>query len=143
APRRPGRGRRRHPRRGPPPRARAAQRPRDGRAAARGRGVRAGAGGGGRARSEDPVGAPPMPKYLPRATLAFRHALVATCDRGPSDAGLLADAAVAISDRLVGWVGPDAALETSVDLAGAEVVDVAGRLVTPGLVDSHTHLVFA
>jgi imidazolonepropionase len=84
-----------------------------------------------------------MPKYLPRATLAFRHALVATCDRGASDAGLLPDAAVALSDRLVGWVGPDAALEASVDLARAEVLDVAGRLVTPGLVDSHTHLVFA
>ncbi|MFL5300760.1 MAG: imidazolonepropionase, partial [Anaeromyxobacteraceae bacterium] len=84
-----------------------------------------------------------MPRYLPRATLAFRHALVATCDRGASDAGLVPDAAVAVSDRLVGWVGPDAALEASVDLAGADVVDVAGRLVTPGLVDSHTHLVFA
>jgi len=50
---------------------------------------------------------------------------------------------VALSDRLVGWVGPDARLEAEVDLAHAEVVDAGGRLVTPGLVDSHTHLVFA
>jgi len=81
--------------------------------------------------------------YRPRATLAFRHALVATCDAGSSDAGLVPDGAVAVSDRLVGWVGPDARLEAEVDLAGAEVVDAGGRLLTPGLVDSHTHLVFA
>jgi imidazolonepropionase len=81
--------------------------------------------------------------HRPRATLAFRHALVATCDAGRSDAGLVEDGAVAISDRLVGWVGPDARLEAEVDLAGAEVVDAGGRLLTPGLVDSHTHLVFA
>src|SRR3990172_6330096 len=81
--------------------------------------------------------------YRPRAPLAFRHALVATCDAGSSDAGLVPDGAVAVSDRLVGWVGPDARLEAEVDLAGAEVVDGGGRLLTPGLVDSHTHLVFA
>jgi imidazolonepropionase len=81
--------------------------------------------------------------HRPKATLAFRHALVATCDAGPSDAGLVTDGAIAISDRLVGWVGPDRALEVAVDLEGAEILDAGGRLVTPGLVDSHTHLVFA
>jgi imidazolonepropionase len=79
----------------------------------------------------------------PRATLAIRRALVATCDAGPSDAGLVPDGAVAIDDRLVAWVGPDARLEAAVDLDGAEVVDAGGRLVTPGLVDAHTHLVHA
>jgi imidazolonepropionase len=83
------------------------------------------------------------PPYRPRATLVFRNALVATCDAGPSDAGLVTDGAVAVSDRLVGWVGPDARLEAEVDLSGAQVVDAGGRLLTPGLVDSHTHLVFA
>jgi imidazolonepropionase len=78
-----------------------------------------------------------------RATVAVRGALVATCDAGPSDAGLLPGGAVAIDDRLVAWVGRDADLASAVDLAGAEVVDAGGRLVTPGLVDSHTHLVFA
>jgi len=77
-----------------------------------------------------------------QATLAVRHALVATCDRGPSDAGLLEDAAVAVDDRLVGWVGPDAGLEEAADLSEARQVDARGRLVTPGLVDAHTHLLF-
>ena len=80
---------------------------------------------------------PPFP-----ATLVVRDALVATCDAGPSDAGLLPGAAVAVDGRLLGWVGPDAELERACDLAGAKVLDAGGRLVTPGLVDSHTHLVF-
>jgi imidazolonepropionase len=81
--------------------------------------------------------------HLPKATLVIRHAHVATCAAGASDAGVLADAAVAVSGHLVGWVGPDGALAAAVDLEGAESIDAGGRLVTPGLVDSHTHLVFA
>ena len=46
----------------------------------------------------------------PRVTLAVRNALVATCDAGPSDAGLVPAGAVAIADRLIAWVGPDAEL---------------------------------
>ena len=68
---------------------------------------------------------------------------MATCDRGPSDAGLLHAAAVAVEDRRVAWVGRDQDLEDAVQLEGARVIDARGGLVTPGLVDSHTHLVFA
>ena len=86
----------------------------------------------------------PAPKSLrPKATLAVRNAVVATCDRGPSDAGLLPGGAVAVDDRRVAWVGRDRDLEAAVDLEGARILDADGRLVTPGLVDSHTHLVFA
>jgi imidazolonepropionase len=79
----------------------------------------------------------------PRATLALRNATVATCDRGPSDAGLVPGGAVAIADREIAWVGRDRELGSAVDLDGARVLDLDGALVTPGLVDSHTHLVFA
>jgi imidazolonepropionase len=79
----------------------------------------------------------------PRATLAIRKAVVATCDRGPSDPGLVPDGAVAIDDRRVSWVGPGAELTRAVDLEGAVLIDARGGLVTPGLVDSHTHLLFA
>lgn len=86
----------------------------------------------------------PAPSALrPRATLAIRNAVVATCDRGPSDAGLVPGAAVAVADRLIAWVGPDRELADAVDLDQAEVLDARGGLVSPGLVDSHTHLVFA
>jgi imidazolonepropionase len=80
---------------------------------------------------------------LPKPTLVLRNAAVATCDRGASDAGLIPGGAVAIEDRRIAWVGRDRDLEAAVDLGGARVIDAQGGLVTPGLVDSHTHLVFA
>jgi imidazolonepropionase len=77
------------------------------------------------------------------ATLVVRNAVLATCDRGPLDPGLVPGGAVAVDDRRIVWVGRDRDLEAAVDLAGARVLDTRGALVTPGLVDSHTHLVFA
>jgi imidazolonepropionase len=86
----------------------------------------------------------PAPKSLrPKATLVVRNAVLATCDRGPSDVGLVPGGAVAIEDRRIAWVGRDRDLEAAVDVEGATTLDAAGGLVTPGLVDSHTHLVFA
>jgi imidazolonepropionase len=77
-----------------------------------------------------------------RATLAVRRATLATCDGAPQDPVLRADHAVAVDGERVCWVGPDAALASAVDLSGARAIDAGGWLVTPGLVDSHTHLVF-
>ncbi|HEY6097955.1 MAG TPA: imidazolonepropionase, partial [Anaeromyxobacter sp.] len=86
----------------------------------------------------------PAPTPLrPRATLAVRNAVLATCDRGASDPGLVPAGAVAVEDRRIAWVGKDRDLESAVELDGAAVLDARGGLVTPGLVDSHTHLVFA
>lgn len=53
-------------------------------------------------------------------------------------AGRLADAAVVLEGDVVAWVGP-AAHAPAADAR----VDVDGRAVLPGWVDSHTHLVFA
>lgn len=52
--------------------------------------------------------------------------------------GTLADAALVLDGDRVAWAGP-AARAPDAD----ESVDVAGRAVLPGWVDSHTHLVFA
>jgi imidazolonepropionase len=69
-------------------------------------------------------------------------AAVATMDPArPGPYGLVDDAAVGVTDGRVGWVGPMAELPPG---SGAtRTVDAAGALVTPGLVDCHTHLVFA
>lgn len=77
-----------------------------------------------------------------RASLVVRRATLATCDRGPHDPDLRPIHAVAVDGARVAWIGPDADLERAVDLTGAQVVDADGRLVSPGLVDSHTHLLF-
>ncbi|MDP1878091.1 MAG: imidazolonepropionase [Actinomycetota bacterium] len=57
---------------------------------------------------------------------------------GQGPLGLIADAAVVISDGLVSWVG------RAVDCGPADAaVDLDGRTVLPGFVDSHAHPVFA
>jgi imidazolonepropionase len=78
----------------------------------------------------------------PPPTLAVRRASLATCDAGVSDAGLQSDAALVVRGGEVCWIGPDAEVESRFDLSSTLQVDARGRLVTPGLVDSHTHLLF-
>jgi imidazolonepropionase len=63
---------------------------------------------------------------------------------GPEDLGLVPDGALAIVDQRIFWTGPTADLDRAVRVGPrTQVFDVHGRLVTPGLVDPHTHLVFA
>jgi len=52
--------------------------------------------------------------------------------------GMLTDAAVVVEDGVVRWVGPEKQAP-----AADRQVDLGGRAVVPGFVDSHTHLVFA
>ncbi len=59
-------------------------------------------------------------------------------DRGEGALGTVTDAAVVVSDGVVAWVGPQRAAP-----AADRRVDVGGRAVVPGFVDTHAHLVFA
>jgi imidazolonepropionase len=56
--------------------------------------------------------------------------------------GLLADAALLVEDGRVIAAGACSDLRSRID-ASTEIVDAGGRLVSPGFVDAHTHLVFA
>jgi imidazolonepropionase len=62
-----------------------------------------------------------------------------TCDgTGPDQLGIRSNAALVVQDEVIVWIG----------LAGATpaadtIIDVGGRAIIPGFVDSHTHLVFA
>ncbi|MFC0158435.1 imidazolonepropionase [Mameliella alba] len=58
---------------------------------------------------------------------------------GDAPYGLIQDAAIALEGGRIRWVGPRGDLPS--ELAGAKAVDMGGRLVTPGLIDCHTHLV--
>jgi len=55
--------------------------------------------------------------------------------------GLIKDAAVAVDKGRIAWVGPRPALPRAA--AGAPRTDCGGGLVTPALIDCHTHVVFA
>ncbi len=58
--------------------------------------------------------------------------------------GVLDDGALAASEGTIVWGGDERALEREVDVhSGATRLDVGGRAVLPGLVDTHTHLVWA
>ncbi|PWE31109.1 imidazolonepropionase [Pararhodobacter marinus] len=58
---------------------------------------------------------------------------------GDAPYGLIEDAAIAVADRRIAWVGKRSDLPQ--DLSARDAVDMGGRLVTPGLIDCHTHLV--
>jgi len=64
--------------------------------------------------------------------------LVTADGSGADRLGVRSGAAVVVEDGLVAWVGPQAAPP-----AADRRVDVGGRAVLPGFVDSHAHLVFA
>jgi imidazolonepropionase len=57
---------------------------------------------------------------------------------GPTPLGLLTDAALVVEDGRVAWIGA-----ASSGPPADRRVDVGGRAVLPGFVDSHAHLVFA
>ncbi len=53
-------------------------------------------------------------------------------------AEVLAGHTVAVRDGRIAWLGPDDAFDGD----AARTIDASGRLVTPGFVDGHTHLVY-
>ncbi len=76
---------------------------------------------------------------MPSPSLVLTGLRAATLRPGPDAYGLVEDAALVIEDGRIGWVGPRAALPAAA--AGLPVEDLGGRLVTPALVDCHTHIV--
>jgi len=68
----------------------------------------------------------------------WRHARIATCDE---QARVFDRGALLTRDSMIEWVGDESALPAG--LRPDRTIELAGRWVTPGLVDCHTHLVFA
>lgn len=57
--------------------------------------------------------------------------------------GILKNGALLVRDGRIAAVGPVAKIERETGANKAEKIDVAGRVVLPGFVDSHTHLIHA
>jgi imidazolonepropionase len=69
-------------------------------------------------------------------TLWHRLSLL-TCD---DDRRVIADGAIVTEDDTIKWVG--AAKDLPAGLAPDRTIELAGRWLTPGLIDCHTHIVF-
>src|SRR5882762_11405939 len=60
-----------------------------------------------------------------------------------SNLGILRNGALFIRDGVIAAVGARSKVETLPEARAAEQIDVGGRVVLPGFVDSHTHLIHA
>ena len=67
---------------------------------------------------------------------------LATLAHGDAPYGLIDDGALAWKDGTITYAGPRSALPDDIVRAAPNVDTADGALVTPGLVDCHTHLVF-
>lgn len=79
-----------------------------------------------------------MGNAMPEVLIACDAATLAAGDSGY---GLIRDAALVLDQGRIAWVGPRADLPS--DYAAMPRHDLGGRLVTPALIDCHTHLVHA
>ena len=68
---------------------------------------------------------------------------LATLEPGSVPYGAVADGAIAAERGRIAFVGPRTALPARPEAVAREVIDAGGRWMTPGLVDCHTHIVFA
>ena len=73
------------------------------------------------------------------ATL-LTNAKLATMESDGAAYGLIEEGALAIEGGKIAWCGPAADLPSA--FANLPTDDLGGRLVTPGLIDCHTHVVF-
>ena len=69
------------------------------------------------------------------------NARLATMTAGGAAYGAIEDAAIAVADGRIEWIGPVAELPAAPADCAAQAHDVGGRWITPGLIDCHTHIV--
>jgi imidazolonepropionase len=82
------------------------------------------------------------PAGMPRWDGLLLNARLVTLDVA-TGYGVIAHGALAWRDGMLAYVGPANALPDEPARLARQVIDAHGRCVTPGLVDCHTHVVFA
>jgi imidazolonepropionase len=75
-----------------------------------------------------------------RVDRIWTGARIATLDPARPGLGIIENGALATRGGRIAWVGPAAEMPA---FTAPERIDLAGRWVTPGLTDCHTHLVYA
>ncbi|MDX8495275.1 imidazolonepropionase [Mesorhizobium sp. VK22B] len=72
----------------------------------------------------------------------WRNARLATMAKGAAGLGVVEKGVIAARDGLIVHAGPEEDLPVALR-QGGEAIDCEGRWITPGLIDCHTHLVYA
>ena len=73
----------------------------------------------------------------------WTHCRAATMQDGAAPPyGLIEDAALVVEGEAIAWVGPRADLPADLQARCKAQHDAGGALITPGLIDCHTHLVY-
>jgi imidazolonepropionase len=91
----------------------------------------------------------PQQWFLAREDTPVTARLLTNIGRLWTGSEILSNAAILTSDDRIAWVGPSTELPRSVPGVVSDIVDVdlvenlGGGLVTPGLIDAHTHPVYA
>jgi imidazolonepropionase len=75
-----------------------------------------------------------------RCDTLWRNARLATMAPDRPGLGMVEDGLIARLDGRIAWVGPTVDAPA---FEAKEIVDCEGRWITPGLIDAHTHLVWA
>ena len=73
----------------------------------------------------------------------YLNSAIATCVPDSFSYGLITQGALAIKSKEIAWVGNAHDLPGVPSELAHEVVDAKGKCITPGLIDCHTHLVYA
>lgn len=71
------------------------------------------------------------------------NATLVTCNADCNDYGLLSSAALAIKEDKIVWLGTMDQLPSSANSLAKNITDAQNQIITPGLIDCHTHLVYA
>ncbi|QRM46431.1 imidazolonepropionase [Rhizobium sp. BG4] len=71
----------------------------------------------------------------------WRNARLATLNPAQSGLGIIEKGAIVTENGRITYAGPEGELPVSM-IERAEITDLEGRWVTPGLVDCHTHIVY-
>jgi imidazolonepropionase len=72
----------------------------------------------------------------------WRNARLATLAENAAGLGIIENGALAAVDGRIAYVGPEAEIPSTLRNT-AEIIDCEARWITPGLIDCHTHLVYA
>lgn len=82
---------------------------------------------------------PPIPKSC---DTLWTNAQVATMQKSGKAYGMLHQGAVAVLNGEICWLGSMHDLPHSLQESAKKIVDCKGKLVTPGLIDCHTHIIY-